>query len=255
MHKNALLREISLINRKKQLQFLVLLAVFVSQYDAITFDCVYSMEDWVILDKVYGCTVQKPKYVAGDNTLVSVSKSHLKGKTLKSVETLNIENATMATFPKNIEKSFPSLKGIRIARSGLETVGSDDLKPFPDLKVLCLWANRLTTLDGDLLINNPSLEFINFGSNYIQHVGPNFFSPATKLVAAYFEENPCINNTSQFDIAQLKFEVAVKCPASFEMVELALVNNGKLATKNDDADNKIQLLEARITELEQQLKK
>lgn len=233
----------------------MLLVVFASHYEAITFDCVYSMEDWVILDKVYGCTVQKPKSLAGDNTLVSVSKSHLKGKTLKSVETINIENATMATFPKNMEKSFPSLKGIRIARSGLEVITKEDLKPFPELKVLCLWANRLTTLDGNLLVNNPSLEFINFGSNYIQHVGPNFFSPLTKLVAAYFEENPCINNTSQFDIAQLKFELAVKCPASFDMVEIALVNGGKLATKNDETDNKIKLLEARIAELEQQAKK
>lgn len=227
--------------RNQLLQLLTLLAVFVSQYDAITFDCVYSMEDWVILNKVYGCTVQKIKFAEGFNVLISVSAGHLEGKTLKNVETINIENATMTTFPKNMEKSFPSLTGIRIARSGLETVSSDDLKPFPDLKVLCLWANRLTILDGNLLVNNPSLEFINFGSNYIKHVGPSFFTPVTKLATAYFEENLCTNSSSQFDIKQLAQELAVNCPV------LVAMNGEKLATGG--ADNKNQRVEARMTEL------
>lgn len=233
----------------------IVLAVFAHQYDAIKFDCVYSMEDWVILDKTYGCSVKNLKVEDGDQTLVSVSKSHLKGKTVKDVHALNIENATCHTLPRNIEKSFPNLKGLRLAQAQLRSISSDDLKPFPALRVLCLWANHLTTLDGNLLINNPNLEFVNFGSNAIQHVGPKFFSPLTKLVAAYFEENTCINNTNQFAIEELKFELAVKCPPSFDMVEIELINRGKLATKNDEIDNKIKLLETRIAELEQHAKK
>lgn len=233
----------------------ILLAIFAHQYDAIVFECVYSMEDWVILDKVYGCSVKNLKIAADDTTLVSVSKSHLKGKTFKNVEALNVENTTCHTLPKNIEKSFPNLKALRIAQAKLRTIDSEDLKPFPALRVLCLWANELTTLDGNLLINNPNLEFINFGSNAIQHVGPKFFSPLTKLVAAYFEENTCINNTNQFALDELKFELFVKCPASFDMVEIALINGGKMASKNDEIDSKIKLLETRIAELEQQAKK
>lgn len=237
------------------MKLFVLLAIFAQQYDAIVFDCVYSMEDWVILDKVYGCSVKNLKIAADDTTLVSVSKTHLKGKTLKNVEALNVENTTCHTLPKNIEKSFPNLKALRIAQAKLRTISNEDLKPFPALRVLCLWANELTTLDGNLLINNPDLEFINFGSNAIQHVGPKFFSPLTKLVAAYFEENTCINNTNQFALDELKFELFVKCPASFDMVEIALINGGKMASKNDEIDSKIKLLETRITELEQQAKK
>lgn len=229
----------------------IVLAIFAHQYDAIKFECVYSIEDWVILDKTYGCSVKNLKIEDGDQTLVSVSKSHLKGKTSKDVETVNIENTTCHTLPRNIEKSFPNLKGLRLAQAKLRTISSDDLKPFPALRVLCLWANELTTLDGNLLINNPNLEFVNFGSNAIQHVGPKFFSPLTKLIAAYFEENTCINNTNQFAIEDLKFELAVKCPASFDMVEIALISGGKMASKNDEIDNKIKSLETRIAELEQ----
>lgn len=244
-----------LIDRKHLMKVCVLLAFLAHHYDAITFDCLYSVDDWVILDKTYGCTVQNLKIKDGDQTLVSVSKVHLKGKTNKDVQTLNIENATVHTLPKNIEKSFPNLKALRVAQAKLRTIGSEDLKPFPQLRVLCLWANELTTLDGNLLVNNPSLEFINFGSNGIQHVGPNFFKPLKSLVAAYFEENTCINNTKQFAIEDLKFELAVKCPPSFDMVELTLIKNGKMATKNDELESKIKLLEDRIVELEGQSKK
>lgn len=244
-----------LIDRKHLMKVCILLAFFAHQFDAITFDCMYSVTDWVILDKTYGCSVQNLKIKEGDENLVSVSKGHLKGKTNKDVLTLNIENATVHSLPKNIEKSFPNLKALRVAQAKLRTIGSDDLKPFPQLVVLCLWANELKTLDGNLLVNNPNLEFINFGSNGIQHVGPNFFKPLKNLVAAYFEENTCINNTKQFAIEDLKFELAVKCPPSFEMVELTLINNGKMASKNDDLESKIKLLENRITELEGQSKK
>lgn len=230
----------------------MMLAFFASHYDAITFECVYSMEDWVILDKVYGCTVQNLTVKKGDDTLTSVSTLHLKGKTFKDVKTLNVENSTLVSIPKDIAKSFPGLKGLRIAKGMLVSINSDDLKPFPDLKVLCLWANYLTTLSGNLFINNPNIEFMNFGSNAIQHVAPKVFDPLKNLIAAYFEENTCINNTNQFAIDELKFELAVKCPPSFEMVEIALVNGGKLATKNDELENKLKLLENRIDELEQQ---
>lgn len=231
------------------------MAFLAHQYDAMTLECIYTIEDWVILDKVYGCTVGALKVKEGDDTVVSASKNHIKGKTSKDVETLNIENATLHTIPKNIEKSFPNLKALRISKAQLRTVKSDDFKPFPALRVLCLWANELTTLDGNLLINNPNLEFINFGSNGIQHVGPKFFEPMPKLIAAYFEENACINNTRQFAIDDLKFEVAVKCPPSFGMIEYTLVNQGKLASKNDEIDNRIKLLESRIAGLEEQAKK
>lgn len=236
----------------------IVLTIFANQYDAIKFDCVYSIEDWVILDKTYGCSVKNLKIAEGDQTsLVSVSKGHLKGKTAKDVETLNIENATCHTLPKNIEKTFANLKGLRVAQAKLRSISSEDLKPFPALRVLCLWSNELTTLDGNLLVNNPGLEFINFGSNSIQHVGPKFLSPLTKLIAAYFEENTCINNTNQFALDELKFELAVKCPPSFDMVEIALINGGKMASKNDnnEIDSKIKLLETRIAELEQHSKK
>lgn len=244
-----------LIDRKHLVKLCMIFAVFASQCDAIKFECVFSVEDWVIVDKIYGCTVKAYKDKEVELTSTSFSGSHLKGKTGKDVEALNIENGTLATLPKNIDKTFPNLKALRVAKASLKSISSDDLKVFPALKVLCLWANELKTLDGNLLINNVNLEFVNFGSNQIQHVGPNFFAPTTKLIAAYFEENTCINSTNPFAIEDLKFELAVKCPPSFDMVEVALIYGGKLATKNDDIDNKIKLLENRIAELEQQAKK
>jgi Leucine rich repeat len=234
----------------------VIVALFACQYEAVTFDCVYTIEDWVILDKVYGCSTKSVKIEAGDRweALTKVSKNHIKGKKNEDVITLNIENGTMHRIPQGIEKSFPNLKALRVAQAKLRTIESDDLKAFPGLKVLCLWANELKTLDGNLFTYTPDLEFVNFGSNQITHVGPNFFSPLTKLIAAYFEENTCTNNTRPFAIDDLKFEIARGCPASFQMVEVALLN-GKMASKNDDLENKIKLLENRIDELELQAKK
>lgn len=234
----------------------MIVAFFASQYESVTFDCVYTVEDWVILDKVYGCSTKSVKIATGDRweALTKVSKNHIKGKKNEDVIALNIENGTMHKVPKDIEKSFPNLKALRIAKVQLRSIDKDDLKPFPGLKVLCLWANELKTLDGNLLAYTPDIEFLNFGSNQITHVGPNFFEPLTKLVAAYFEENTCTNNSKPFALEDLKFEIAVKCPASFSMVEIALLN-GKLATKNDEFENKIKLLENRIDELEMHAKK
>jgi Leucine rich repeat len=234
----------------------VIVAFFASQIESVTFECTYSVEDWVILDKVYGCSTKAVKIEAGDRweALTKVSKNHNKGKKNEDVIALNVENGTMHRIPKSIEKFFPSLQALRISKVRLQSIASDDLKAFPGLKVLCLWANELKTLDGNLLAYTPDLEFMNFGSNQITHIGPNFFAPLTKLVAAYFEENTCINNTLPFGIDEVKFEIAVKCPASFDMVEIALIN-GKLASKNDEFENKIKLLENRIDELELHAKK
>lgn len=236
--------------RKLLLTLCIALAIFAQQNDAITFDCSYTIDDWVLLNDVYGCTVKDLKIGDGDSTLESVSGAHIEGKGNDDVETLNIENSTFRTMPKEIDYFFPNLKGLRIVRAGLRSIGTDDLKPFPNLKVLCLWSNELSNLDGNLFINNPNIEFINFGSNQIQHVGPYFFSPLKNLIAGYFEENTCTNHTKQFDVESLKFEITVRCPPSFEMLDGALLNGGKLATKNDEIDNKLKLLEDRIAELE-----
>lgn len=237
------------------MKLFVIVAFFASQYESVTFECVYSIEDWVILDKAYGCSTKSVKIEAGDRweALTKVSKNHIKGKKNEDVITLNIENGTVHRLPKGIEKSFPNLQALRVAQAKLRSIESEDLKAFPNLKVLCLWANELKTLDGNLLAYTPDLEFVNFGSNQITHVGPNFFAPLTKLIAAYFEENTCTNNTRPFAIEDLKFEVSVKCPASFDMIEVALIN-GKLASKNDELENKIKLLENKIDMLELQPK-
>lgn len=238
------------------MKLFLIVAFYASQNEAVTFDCTYEITDWVILDKVYGCSTKIVKIEKGDrwDALTKVSKNHLKGKKNEDVIALNIENGTLHKIPKGIEKTFPNLKALRISKVQLRSVDRDDLKAFPGLKVLCLWANELKTLDGNLLTYTPDLEFVNFGSNQIAHVGPNFFEPLTKLVAAYFEENTCTNNSRPFAIEDLKYEIAVKCPPSFNMVEVALLS-GKLATKNDEFDNKIKLLENRIDELEVNAKK
>lgn len=237
------------------MQLCLILAIFACHSAAVDFECVYSVDDWVIIDKVYGCLAQNMEIEAGDQTLINVFGKHLDDKTNNDVEALNVENATCTKLPKEMEKSFPNLKALRFSKTRLVSVGSDDLKVFPDLKVLCLWANWLTTLDGNLLVHNPNIEFLNFGTNQIQHIGPNFFAPLKKLVAVYFEDNTCINNTRPFAIDELKFELAVKCPPSFEMVEITLSNFGALATKNDELTQKIELLENRLNELEEHARK
>jgi hypothetical protein len=233
----------------------IVLTLFAQHYDAVVFDCLYAIEDWVIIEKIYGCSVQNLKIEIGDDHLTSVSKSHLKGKKNEDVIALNIENATCPFIPKDIDKSFPNLKGLRISQSKLKAIGSDDLKQFPELKVLCLWANLIKTLDGNLLMNTPQIEFVNFGHNYIMHVGPNIFEPLKNLVAVYFEENICINHTKPFEVNDLKFQLAVQCPPSMEMLETTLIYGGKLATKNDEVEKKINALETRIAELEEHARK
>jgi hypothetical protein len=225
------------------------------QSQALTIECIFSIEDWINLFDVYGCTSESVITEPGErwDALTKVTGEHLEGKKNEDVETLNIDNAVFHAIPRGIEQFFPNLKGLRIVHAKLRTLEVDDFRAFPNMKVLCLWGNELTSLNGDLFINSPELEVINFGANYIKHIGPNFFEPLKKLTTAFFDENICINNTKPNDIEALKFETSVKCPALFTQVEIALLN-GKLASKNEELVKKIELLENRISELEGQAK-
>jgi hypothetical protein len=244
------------LNRKRFVELLMIFACLAVESHALTIECQFAIEDWINLNDVYGCTLESVITEPGDrwDAITKVEGEHLEGKKNEDVETLNIDNAIFHSIPRNFEFFFPNLKGLRIVHAKIRTLESDDFRAFPSLKVLCLWGNELTTLDSDIFTNTPDLEVINFGANYIKHIGPNFFEPLTKLTTAFFDENPCINHTKPNDIASLKFETAVKCPPLFTQVEIALLN-GKLATKNDELEKKIVLLENRINELEMQAKK
>ena len=238
------------------MNLLLAVALFAAQSHSLTLECKFAIEDWINLNDVYGCASESVITEPGDRweALTKVSGDHLEGKINGDVETLNIDNAVFHSIPRGIENFFPNLKGLRIVHAKLRSVESDDMRAFPNLKVLCLWGNELTTLNGNLFENSPELEVINFGANYLKHVGPNFFEPLTKLTTAFFDENICINNTKAADVENVKFEVTVKCPPLFNMVEIALLN-GKLATKNDELENKMKFLENRIDELEMQARK
>lgn len=144
---------------------------------------------------------------------LNITGNHLKGKSDKDVESLDLVFQFLPQLPDGIEIFFPNLKIIQIYQSNLESISKDVLK-FPNLLILYLGHNNLVTLDGDLFEFTPSLEEIWFDSNFPQHVGHDLFSNLDLLREAFFRSNPCIDRfaVTRQEVLNLNIELPISCP-------------------------------------------
>lgn len=173
-----------------------LLVLFLSSFSlssAVTFNCIFTDEQFYYGIHPYACSATVSEY--GDSTtLLDVQGNHLDVRTNRDVQALIVSNQLQVTqIPKDLEKFFPDLLVIKWTNGGLTSLTVDNLWPFPNLAILDLADNNLSFLDGNLFIYARYLRVINFNRNQIRTVGFNFLQHSSILDAAYFFSNPCIN--------------------------------------------------------------
>lgn len=153
----------------------------------------FTYTTWENLGRVYTCSVVNLNVESDDETVTSATGNQLNEvHNNNDVTKLNIQNQRCDYLPKGLEKLFPNLEGLRIASSGLKFLRQSDISVFPNLRNCDVFNNRLTTLDANLFARNFKLEYLYFGSNRIEQVGNNIFSPLKNLKKVNFDDNTCI---------------------------------------------------------------
>lgn len=97
---------------------IIYFASIICLYQAVIFDCQFSIIYWPLLDAVYEC---RPFVVASasGSVLENVTGSHRLYKSNVDVEFLYIKEQDLTYVPNNIETFFPNLKGIVYSYSNL----------------------------------------------------------------------------------------------------------------------------------------
>lgn len=111
-----------------------------------------------------------------------------------SVNYFEISNHYLGAFPRNLHKTFPSLKKLHIIGCGLMKISKEDLAGFRSLEVLVLDDNKLTTLPDNLFEGLKNLRWIYFEGNQIERIGLGILTPIRdSLELADFTRNTNID--------------------------------------------------------------
>lgn len=178
---------------------------------------------WPYIGNPYTCTAKPLFDGQNDNKLTVVYGTHQSGKEYVDVEGLYIPSENMQFFPINIETFFSNLRGISFSVNSMSDVSNNHLIPFPNLEVLALNWNRITSLDSNLLAGLKLIEYIDFNSNNIKHVGHDFILPNQGEI--YFWQNPCIDRSAITveEINYLRFSLLVNFSPTISQIETTLV--------------------------------
>lgn len=167
----------------------MLISTLLGQTIGIDLKCQIVDEGWGSLEgfecKAVGWSI------TGDHEVVT----SINGKTeaLNDVVVLSVEDQTLNYFPKNLDKFFPSLKGIKVLNTGLKSIKQENLKPFPKLSHLALFGGDLEKLDNDLFAYNPNLQWLALDDNKLNFIGDNLLTHLEKLKKVSLYNNRCIN--------------------------------------------------------------
>lgn len=156
-------------------------------------------------------------FVESENAthVTEVTGDHLEYRNNEDVEVINVLDQTLLELiPKDIEKFFPYLIGIRWYQGTLVDITAEDLMPFPQLRLLSMRGNKIVIIDEDLFIATPRLEYVSFRENLIEHVGENILDSLPHISEILFENNVCIsqNARTQRELEDLSVNLAELCP-------------------------------------------
>jgi len=202
-------------------QTLLLFAAIATPAFSVVIECEFGDWPFNAFGWQYPCEVigLKNLYIS---EVTEVNGNHMNNRTNADVEVFwsdgnktGVENSLL-TFPKNLEKYFPSLFVIYIGGHRLTKIASEDLAPWPKLTVLSLYDNRIKKLDADLFQHSPKLATANFGNNLIKNVGAGLLSNLNELKEANFRGNPCIEFSAYAPqaIEELKGKLLSQCKAA-----------------------------------------
>lgn len=181
------------------MKIILLLLIFgFSDCSCVIFNCKFYSTNWNYIGTIYRCSLKST--VDGKTFLEVVKGEHSAGKNNSDVQGLYAANIELSHIPKNTEKFFPNLRGIRLYNTSTVTISAEALRPFPGLYDFSVQSNYyLETLPDNLFAFTPKLRFISFFDNSISYIGNNFLDDLRNLTAANFLRNFCVDryaNTS-----------------------------------------------------------
>lgn len=187
---------------------------FVASQALLSFDCRFYTSSWSIIGTQYACSA-RVTISNGGNELTGVTGSHQTGRTNSDVKMLVVHDQTHVNqFPGGINNFFPNLIGLEFFNSQIASISAENLRPFPSLQMLNIQKNSLSQLDGNLFAFTPSLKWIGFSDNVIEHIGLNLLSNLNSLSTAFFLGNVCIDSsaTTPTALAELVRVLPFLCP-------------------------------------------
>lgn len=202
------------LRRVTSLTLFSVIALLLSPSCAVIFQCHFRSTSWVVIGSRYTCDVTLVES-ENDTHVTEVTGDHLEYRDNEDVEVINVlDQYLLEMIPKDIEKFFPNLIGIRWYHGTLIDITADDLTPFPYLRLLSLRGNKIVIIDEDLFVATPRIEYVSFRENLIEHVGENILDSLPHISEILFENNVCIdqNARTQRELEELGINLATLCP-------------------------------------------
>jgi hypothetical protein len=170
----------------------LLMAVLVSNINAITIICSYGEFDWTAVGYRYNCFISSIND-SNKNQVMGIHGEHVGWMNNWNVEGITLHNASpLKRLPRGIEDFFPNIMAILWNGGSLESISADDLKPFPNLAELNLEGNPLVSINENIFEHSNLIRSINFENIRLSHVSPEFISSLSLLENANFVRNECI---------------------------------------------------------------
>lgn len=195
------------------MNILLILFFTISSGSAITFNCSYSFNDFVLIGKEYTCWATISN-VTESNVLLDVIGTHQPDKDNSDVFALEIQNATQLSFiPQGIEIFFPNLWALIIGNHSIVELEGDELRNYNDLRLFGLINGKLEKISGDLFDPTPHMTHLWLTKNKIKNMSENFINYSENLMFAEFSDNDCISMqaTNQFEMEDLAENLRVNC--------------------------------------------
>ncbi|CAG9806531.1 unnamed protein product [Chironomus riparius] len=235
------------------MNYLLILILSISSGSAITFNCLYSFNDFVLIGKEYTCWATISN-VTESNVLFDVIGTHQAEKDNSDVFALEIQNATQLTFiPQGIEIFFPNLWALIIGNHSILQLDGDELRNYNDLKLFGLINGKLEKISGDLFDPTPHMTHLWLTKNKIKNLTESFINYSENLMFADFTDNDCISMqaTNQFEMEDLAENLRVNCTegsidavaAPAVVVETLIEDTNEIACENGNEVERICRLE------------
>lgn len=186
------------------------------------------------MGSVYYCEIWRS--FNGAMLIKSTSGNHWGGNDNANVTYLISDGYKMKNIPRNLDKIFPNLKGIKIRFGHLQVIRQFNFKPFPELVYLDLNNNNLHILEEGLFDFNPKLIYISINNNNFAFIHPNVFDGLKSLTSLYLQSSGCINEYTSYYGSNIQ-EVVQIVKQSCSNLEKFVKLNESLTKLEKDYDN------------------
>lgn len=156
----------------------------ISSCRGVTFDCLFVDQAWSVQEeKRYTCFVTDIQSTIDEKlTAVTSGNGHTSGKSNSDVEIVQILCKNNLNFvPKEMDKIFTNLIGIKIVDCKLSTLSSDDLESYENLKYFGATTAGIKEIPEELFEPAPNMKAIDFTDNQIKELSREFLRNLEKL--------------------------------------------------------------------------